>query len=766
MPRMPLTAGIPVSAGFCLALLCLISGCAHFVESQAIGQFTDALAEKDLQALRSTTSPEFGQRALRATAALDDIEILRLPKGEPTIVSVKDESEHEKLVTVTVGKLERKVFYRLARADEKSDWQVDDVYLRQRKDGVKVDRSVAEQMDLLLNVREFLSTWDSGNREMALSAVTPEFAEVLQELPPSQLDHLMKATLKGYSEKAKLRPKAQLDSDVAIVTLPRPTGKMILNFKLLDNGWKVSDAAIESRQDKEHIPSLKKTAIAMQTVTRFLKGYREQDHELLTVATHPKFYQNALSVGDLKSVALPTESLINMDYYVKLEGRQADFVIEQPERVVRLSMSRPTDEDGETSSVDYRVNEVTLYEQDRGSASLQEKRLSVVFTGQAIFQLFHESLRDGNLDMVRKTSSSNFNERVWNKVSQSDLISMTPPVMKAPATRIVSSEYAGAITKLRVEQAGLKLTYLLHDYLGDVRVDDIQLTTANEVISMKDTFEVLLPVRAFAKALSTGDMEKLQRLSSRDLNRLIWSQADGVPEVGTSATRHLLAGMQKFEQVGKDQLLVTLGDEKFGAKVLLIDENSQRVIDDIVIIKGIQPEERALLKRTMRLQLAYQLENSNPANPEVDTQLADKPDAPAAPAILTADQTKPATPVTPTPVAEAIQDPEVQPAGFERAARPIDRLPSAEQFQSLPGVDTLPGQPQDLTPRRNIPVLQPAEDAFENPAELQRDQPAVRDLTPSPFAGSPHAGMPLRPKPAPPAGSAPVDCKECQTIGP
>ena len=163
---MSLRSGHVTPLGVCL--LCAITGCGHLLESRAITDFTYALQEQDLEYLRESTSSEFGQSALRRTEALEDLKILRLPQEPPSIVKVGDVSATEKQVTVTndpdsKSSKQSQLLYKLTRSDDQSDWVVDDIYIKRKQKGLKVTKSVTEQMDLLLTLRDFLDAWETGD---------------------------------------------------------------------------------------------------------------------------------------------------------------------------------------------------------------------------------------------------------------------------------------------------------------------------------------------------------------------------------------------------------------------------------------------------------------------------------------------------------------------------------------------------------------------------------------------------------------------------
>ena len=246
-------------------MLCLCSGCTHFIEARPIELFANALAEEDLKQLRSSTSGEFQQKALRLAEALDDFKILRLPEGKTTIAQVEDVSPSKKRVTVEVGETKRKLLYELTLDSETEKWVVDDVYVKQKRKGMTAAKSVTQQMDLLLTVREFLSAWDEGERDDVLAVTTPEFARLLSELPPAHLARLTKRVIGESSTGRKPKPEAQMGESFAIVRLPRAAGEVVLSFSLHDDKWRIRDLAVESVADHEHIASVRKLAAVTGT---------------------------------------------------------------------------------------------------------------------------------------------------------------------------------------------------------------------------------------------------------------------------------------------------------------------------------------------------------------------------------------------------------------------------------------------------------------------------------------------------------------------
>jgi len=244
------------------------------VETKAIQQFVTALESRNLNELRTSTSPNFQQKALRLTEALDDFQILNLPDGEVSVVKVEDVvvenggSPTHKRVTVEMGQRKRKLLYSLVRNPKTDDWVVDDVYVRQRRKGLTATKSVTEQMDLLLTVREFLAAWTDGAREDVLAVTAPELRELLNKLPPTYLARLTTRIVGSAKRAQQGRPEAQLDEDVAVVRLPRPSGSLMLSMKLLDGQWKIRDAAVEAPSEEDTVPSVRKLAAAAGATAR------------------------------------------------------------------------------------------------------------------------------------------------------------------------------------------------------------------------------------------------------------------------------------------------------------------------------------------------------------------------------------------------------------------------------------------------------------------------------------------------------------------
>ena len=300
------------------------AGCTRSLELDIISSFTDALAEGDVEALKEGSSVAFQEKALRSDLAADDLKLLRLPKGEVSILTQKDISDTEKLVTVTVGKSNRKVRYRLVRESDRDEkWVVDDIIVRQTREGLTVAKSVSDQMDLLLAVREFLDAWNVGTRNEVLAVATPEFRSVLADVPAGYLAKLTGQAIGERKSKSKLKPDVQMDEDVAVVTLPGDDGDLVISYRLSEAGWKVSDLAVESRTTGQHISSVAKMANVVRTTGAFLSAYSAADKQALKNAATRQFFRSSLAPADLSMVQLPASLESLQDYEVTLRRNRA-----------------------------------------------------------------------------------------------------------------------------------------------------------------------------------------------------------------------------------------------------------------------------------------------------------------------------------------------------------------------------------------------------------------------------------------------------------
>jgi len=607
---------IAAVAGVGLALGLFGIGCTHLIESRTVNKFAEALDKKNVSLAKSEATEEFNRKALRHTRALDDFEVLHLPAGKASVVKVEDESPTVKKVTVEVGKKKRKLLYKLVKNEKSDKWLVDDIYVRQRRRGATVTEPVTKQMDLLLTVREFLEAWDGGGRGQILNVVTPELGGELRQLPGPALKQLARQVVGKPSADKKLRPKAELDGAAAIVSLPRINGKMVLALKMRDGKWKVADVAVEARRQKDHLPSLLKKTVVVRTAHNFLAAYAAGNRRELEKLSTRKFYAETLSSSDLALMPLQSPGAADAEFEVTLEKTRANFLVKEPKRWVRISLI-PLDKKADAAeggrrkaeggrrtnaATQYLVEDVAVHK----LGTKQEVRLSSFFTGRAKATLFAAAIARRDVPVLSKLSTGDFRRRVWDDLDPGMERSLPMPGLADSRLFVEWVDFHGAVTELHGRQGTQDVTYVLRERQGQVHVDDVRVLKYGKPTSLKGSLELAIPLRKFAAAIQKGDIPALQRVSSTDFNRLIWKQARSMPPSGRFVPRYLEGAIASVVRSG-DETIVSVGDSRHGAKVKLLDQNGRYVVDDIVLIAGPLPSQRAALKQQLRTEMANSL---------------------------------------------------------------------------------------------------------------------------------------------------------------
>ncbi|NQV25880.1 MAG: hypothetical protein HQ518_16090 [Rhodopirellula sp.] len=591
--------GHRVAAVACLlALPILFTGCANLVESRTIAAFSEALQEEDVSTLREVTSSRFEEKSLRHEESVKDFSVLRIPKGDVEIIEIDEISENEKRVTGQIGKSKsRRLRYRLVRDEKSGKWVVDDVYLKKKQNGVESTRAVSELMDLITTVREFIDAWSAGSRSGILKMADPEFGTLLGSLPDEYLKRLAKQAI-GDRADAKVRPEAQMDDDVALVRLPGKSGQMIISFTKIRDQWLISDLAVESRKDQDHIPSVKQMATVLSSVSVFLNSYSAGDKKTLKTVTMKSFFEHSLEPAVLSTVQLPTATEAAGTYQVKLQSGFADFMVATADELVKLSLSRIEGEDSGTP-VQYLVDDVTIYEIDGN----QEKRLSALFLSHAMVELYAEALSLRELETVRMMSTPEFKQQVWQQVDEGLLLQLPMPEIENAKPKILTTVFMGAVTEVTVRQGSRALVYVLQDREGQLLVSDVLLPVSGRPNSLARTLEAMIPIVQFAKALQIRNIGELQQHSSRDLNRKVWHRAKQVPSIGLKLHEHFAVPLMALE-MNEDLAIVGLGNDQYGARVRLIREGERFVVDDVKFIAGSEIRQRIDLKEAMQLELS------------------------------------------------------------------------------------------------------------------------------------------------------------------
>jgi hypothetical protein len=593
----------------CVGLALGLAGCSHLVERRVISAFAESLNDGDVARLRKVSSTHFASKALPEDEALASLKTLDLPDGKVKVTKVEEVDETTRKVTVEVGEKKRRLVYQLTRADEKSNWVVDDLFLKSREKGT--GRSVAEQVSLLVAVREFVESWQSSDRQRILGSVAPDMRQALGEVPEPALLVLCQGVVAGLSME-QTQPSAIINEDTADVRVPTESHVVVVQMERDGDGWLARRVSVEGRRGGGTVDSVAEMAVVTRAVLEFHRSYRGADKQTLERLCTSKFYDGSLSVADLSLVPLPDMSDDARGLDIKIEGGVAHCVVNGDKEVLKVSLLKQPQEDP-LKLPEYRVDEVALYE----LSGAQDKRLSVLFTGHALLQVYGEALAARDLDGLRLGSTSEFNQMVWNKLDERRVRNIPLPGVKTGAMRIVNSAFQGSTTRITVEQGGQPVTYVLRDQGGRVLMDDVLTPAFDRPQSLKLTLEAMIPVTDFAQAFAIGaiapetpktDFEKgaarsrvdsARGNSSREFCRVVWNQVDHVPRLGRNPHEFFQQPLNQLE-LKTDRAIVVLGDDNRGAKIQLVREHGQYVVDDVELIAGPLPDQRQSLRRLLR----------------------------------------------------------------------------------------------------------------------------------------------------------------------
>jgi hypothetical protein len=205
--------------------------------------------------------------------------------------------------------------------------------------------------------------------------------------------------------------------------------------------------------------------------------------------------------------------------------------------------------------------------------------------------------------MLRQLATPDFDHRVWERLDETSLAELPLAGADAGSPTITAIEYRGAVTRMTVSQGSRELTYVLRNWNGKLRVDDVLARVPKRPSSLKTILELMVPIHEFAAGIRTLQIELLGRNSSADFNRLVWKQTEAVPNVGSTVFDQLRSALASVD-LRVEKAIVKLGDESFGAHVELLKEHDRWVVDEVLLITGLEPAHRRQLKKTLRIELA------------------------------------------------------------------------------------------------------------------------------------------------------------------
>ncbi len=531
-------------------LLFLSLGCANTVEMRTISQWMAELEEEDLAQVRDRSSDKFGELAFPLTARAEPfaaVEVLKLPKGRLNIKKVEgDETEKRILVELEEKKdkrtITRELVFKLIPDDRLGKWVVDDVYRPEKlRGGETAYRSIAQQMNLLLAVQEFDYLLANGDREDVLGSCSPRLGQLLGNLPPADLNHLLMNIHGKTNHSGKFQPKASMAEDTAEVSFRKNGRTIVAAFRHIDGRWLVDDVAVKasskSRGGEQEIPSLQDLARIMVAANTFRMAYEIGDKQQLAEICTVQFFEGALEASDLSTFPLPTfttENGENTD--IKIVNGRADFVVKNDKEILQISLVRNEDETPGAPRI-YHVNDVTVFDWNRR----QEKKLASVFTAHQAMQVYSTALAERDLNMLEYLSTRDFQQRAWERLNNETIHAIPLNDIPAAPPVVENTVFQGPLTEITVNQGGKPVTYVMRALRGKMKIDDVLFPAIGRPDSIKETIELLVPIQEFAAGYEAGNMQLLAQNSSRELNRSAWSQCNRLPKLAVSPGRHLRA---------------------------------------------------------------------------------------------------------------------------------------------------------------------------------------------------------------------------------
>jgi len=583
-------------------------GCTGLFTKRAIEQFAESMKNQDLDKLKSTTSSDFEQKALRQKDAPKGLKMLKIPTGKVEIVSVEPDGEGKRIAIVKVGEKDKakEVEYRLKQ--DKGHWVVDDVILKQDSGGGQlVERSITEQMDLLLTCRELMIAWREGSREEKLGFCDQSLTDQLQPLPPAWFEKLSKE-IAGPGHQSTFKPDARLNGNKAFVVVPHPQGSLFLELHQNDSAWKLHDLAIEpNSKESTGIRALSKVVSALNQSAVFLNAYGTEDRDMLGKSSTKNFHSQCLAAADLKKISLPVQVLLSDSYEARqfTDGsetiKRVELLLHDQDKTFMLTLreEEPVKEDGTKGIAELRVDEVTMFE--KGDKDV--RRMSSVFLSLAVSNLYVDALRLRDLKKLKEMSSSDFNDRVWNRPEAVNFPIMPDPDLPEGEVSILATVFRGDTSEVTLLQGETPMTLVLRQTRGWMVVDDVIMPAIERPTSLKANLEVMFTVQAFTTAMHMKDLPGLARQSAEGLDRIAWLQLTETPALLDQFEGPMISSIVSIQMQGEAGLVKTT-DGAVQAEIKLIKEGDRYVVEDVCLTTPAAPDQRMELMGTLRTMIA------------------------------------------------------------------------------------------------------------------------------------------------------------------
>lgn len=573
----------------------MLSGCASS-ELRIVEAFEAGLAKKDIAAVREATSADFESKALSHGEPWHGLEQMEFPDGKTRVLKVeeaRDDQGHEiKKVTVEVGK--QKVVYRLKKETPSQKWVIDDVFLNHRQ--LDQDKSVATQLHVQVSAVETVNVWRQGDRGRILATATNDLKQTLSELPTERLPMLASQLISDIPPGTNAKG-LEIIEDQATARFSKSKGDLVLQLRRQNGQWMLEDLRVDSREG-ESISSVRRLAAASTSAIAFYSAYQSSDKRSLQRLCTQDFFNSTIKVADLTQLRLPLPVAGNNDFKTSLEGPAAEVTVIGNNQTVKISLSGNGEESPKVIPR-YQVREVTVYD----LKTRQDMRLSTVFNGRAVMQIYSEALQKRDLATLKSLSTADFCRRVWDRTSPDTLLLLPLDEIEEAEPQLESSVYRSAVTRLTVIQGSTPLAFVLRDVAGKTLVDDVEIPSTDRNMTLKTRLELMLPIVEFAEGFRRPSLELLRANSSKSFSRSVWNQVKKIPRLDASPDQFLSAPLSRIVQ-NPEGAIVSFGDENYGAKVSLKRDGDQFVIEDMTLIAGPAPRQRVQLLQVLRTRIA------------------------------------------------------------------------------------------------------------------------------------------------------------------
>jgi len=575
---------------------------------RAINAFTKSLDSHNLAQLKRQTSSRFEEQALRLPESAQDFKLLKLPAGKIKVASIEEVGSNKRIVKVEVDGSKAPLEYHLAREPRSGRWVVDDVLITQKSGakGKEVTKSVIEQMDLLLSVRELFTEWQTKDRSRILAVSTPELASELDGLPPAWLD-LVTLRVAGDGPLRSFHPEVLMKDEKAVVKLARGGNHILLDFHRQDGRWMLSDASISEGKAND-VRSVRTLCAGLSQTRKFLELYAAADNQALAEVATESFQSNCLAEADLHLYPLPTLELLTKPFEVRNQGERLDVLLEHEETTYTVSVIYPEAKEDQKHNateggLSPRVEELTIY----ARKDEQVKRLSAVYRSQAVVEFYGEVLATGDASRLKHLSSADFNNTVWKRYPQEILQRIQLPEIEPVKPHVLNTVFQGPVTEVTVMQGTRALTYILHSEGGRLVVDDVLMPVVNRPNSLKKHIQLLAPLQILAEGLRRQDRQMLTDSSGHGLDRIIWTQVRDIPDIGFDIPRYFSLPVVAMRP-GDTQAYLTLSDGVHVAEVEFEEDHGRFVVADAKFIDGPEHKPVAMLQ-AMRRQNATEMQS-------------------------------------------------------------------------------------------------------------------------------------------------------------